>query len=161
MEHWHSCHFPSSEATDDLASAVAKAGAIYEFICCCFHCLFCSMVQAKKKGIDRPFLYWLVTKFAPLWCVPNQIEVDDKEKGKAKTNKRLDMIQWSAAYQCFALACACTGMWEYHFAMAHYTNCLKVACKSLLHCLHCSVVISSVLRPSPHMECAAPASTGL
>ena len=43
--------------------------------------------------------------------------------------KRLDMVQWGAAYQSFALGAAAVGMWEYHLAMAHHTNCFNIACK--------------------------------
>ena len=124
---WPSALFPASEATDDLASAFAKA---------------------KKKGIANPFVYWPVSKFLPLWAQTPKGKKDgekkdgdkkDAEEEKKAADKRLDMVQWGAAFQAgvltvlcallcmtyidcwqaFALASVAVGMWDYHQAMAH------------------------------------------
>ena len=52
-----------------------------------------------------------------------------------QADKRMDMVQWGAAYQNFALAAHAVGFWDWHLSMAHYTNCIKVACESLSHVL--------------------------
>ena len=47
------------------------------------------------------------------------------------------MVQWSASYHPFALACAAVGMWDWHLAIAHHTTCMKVACRAnSLHARH-------------------------
>ena len=57
------------------------------------------------------------------------------------------MVQWSASYHPFALACAAVGMWDWHLAIAHHTTCMKVACECYVsHVLRvmasCSCVLS-------------------
>ena len=83
---WPSALFPASEATDDLASAFAKA---------------------KKKGIANPFVYWPVSKFLPLWAQSAKGKKDgdkkDAEEEKKVADKRLDMVQWGAAFQAVVL----------------------------------------------------------
>ena len=91
-----------------------------------------SVMQALKKGIAQPFLYWQVVKFLPRWAKV-------AESGSVgKPGKRLDMVMWSAAYQGFALASASVGMWDWHLSNAHHTNCMKVASKySVSHLMCC------------------------
>jgi len=126
-------------------------------------CVLFSFMKAKKKGIDAPFPYWEVKKFCPQFAqvcqVTSEQNAEEHSKKKASQNlrllcvdvvsdcciqadKRLDMVQWSASFQNFALAASAVGFWQYHLAMAHHGNCLKVACKSSVT-LHVSIFTNS------------------
>ena len=68
--------YPSSAATDKLASMVAKAS--WPSVGLHVHCLS-SYSQAKKKGISKPFPFAQVLDFMPD-CAKSQSEVVDVEE---------------------------------------------------------------------------------
>lgn len=51
------------------------------------------------------------------------------EKKPKKDRKRLDVMKWTAAFDCWALAAAATSILPYSAAKAHFRVCLQLACE--------------------------------
>ena len=102
--------FPTSEATDKLATKLRKA--------------------TECDGIGRPFIFVEVETFLPSWALSTQ------KAGEQPTSagRKLEFTKWVAAQQCFGLAAAATGMWAYHAHAAHLDVCLRIAGAYLVHC---------------------------
>jgi len=129
LDGFPAAHFPSSDATDALATLRTKA---------------------IKAGVGKPCPFIELQKFLPRGMVSTNAKSTAKGDSLADDHKRLDMVRWIAAFHSFAIAAgvvevstqallhgvlfpllpACTFVWQvipYQAALAHLQVCLDVA----------------------------------
>ena len=113
--------WPKGSSADDLLQQVDK--------------------QKKEKGVKDPFPYADLRNFLPNCCAGGRKHDDSdhedepcqaaKELAKAfgvtkKKKPRLSLLQWTAAYDRYALAAAACGVWDLASALEHKDLCLQV-----------------------------------
>ena len=127
MEDTDSSCLPERKLVDDIASNITRL---------------------KKKGIRQPFIYVDLAKYVPFWAQPGaskdksdpnreEILVSDEVKGMAKvfgvetkSEHKLTLIQWMAAFDRYAIAAAANGQLTMPQALAHKNLVLNVCWKA-------------------------------
>ena len=84
--------------------------------------LMCAHPRALAHSLAHP------SRDARQAGVQADMDLDDVCESKAK-HRRLDMVSWGAAFDAFALATECVGIWEYQLAKAHFRVLSQIACK--------------------------------
>ena len=114
---------PSGLLVDKLASEVARL---------------------KNKKISKPFVMVDLRDYLPFWCeelgsrsedasLEGSDGDDDQKKKDAKAKpkrRRLNVLQWFAAFEAYALAADFTKQWSFASAMAHKRIRSEVAARS-------------------------------
>ena len=83
LDGFPAAHFPSSDATDALATLRTKA---------------------IKAGVGKPCPFIELQKFLPRGMVSTNVKSTAKGDSLADDHKRLDMVRWIAAFHSFAIA---------------------------------------------------------
>jgi len=98
----------------------------------------------KERGIATPYIYTSMDKFLPPWvkgfCSEAGCDEADGEKDshtvreigrvlgvQRKKAKFLSLVEWSAAYDLFALAMVATHQMSLVATVAHRSNCIRIA----------------------------------
>ena len=119
----HSC-LPQGAVVDSLATEVSKL---------------------RKKGVPNPFVFVEIRKFVPYWCAELLDLNDSDDEGQtskeikdlaralgaqSKAPRPLNLLQWQAGFDRYAIAAVATGQLSLCATMAHKDICMQVAARA-------------------------------